>query len=73
VEYYSTPETANMISYFGDLESMIMDREIEIMQALTDVCVKFEVEINNFAEVVAELDWSAIAQLSSYVADTTQV
>jgi hypothetical protein len=62
-----------MISYFGDLESMIMDREIEIMQALTDVCVKFEVEINNFAEVVAELDWSAIAQLSSYVADTTQV
>jgi hypothetical protein len=54
-----------MIDHFGDLDSMIIDRQIEIVQLVTEEVVKYEVEIMLFAEGIAELDWCAVLFLPS--------
>jgi DNA mismatch repair ATPase MutS len=57
IEYYLTPETQSMIEHLGDLHYMINDRQIEIMQVLSEACIEYEQEILRFVDTVAELDW----------------
>ncbi|ORY26954.1 putative meiotic recombination-related protein, partial [Naematelia encephala] len=54
--YYKTPEMDNLDEHFGDLHSMIIEREINIMQDLTEEMKLVEPLMMAAVDGIAELD-----------------
>ncbi|KAI0775544.1 DNA mismatch repair protein MutS [Trametes elegans] len=54
--YFKSPEMDDMDTHIGDLHSAIVDREIEIVQALQEKILIYAEEISRACDICAELD-----------------
>ncbi|KAF2842516.1 hypothetical protein M501DRAFT_949091 [Patellaria atrata CBS 101060] len=54
--YYKSPEMLEMDDHFGDMHSLICDREIEIVHELAQHVVQFEELLTSASDICGELD-----------------
>lgn len=54
--YYKCQETRDLDEHLGDLHGFIIDREVEIIQALTDTVMEHEKVLVEVSDILAEMD-----------------
>ncbi|KAG0347719.1 MutS protein msh5 [Podila humilis] len=71
--YYKNDEMRQLDEHLGDLHGLIVDREIDILQALQERIQEYEVLLRSCSEICSELDAHPLQELSvnSFVPNNT--
>lgn len=57
LQHYYNHLNLELDATLGDLHAMISDREIEIIQELSAIVLKYTVQFLEISEALSELDW----------------